>query len=236
MRMAQAGITRQWAEKMGDTETVKSLDASLAAGAKALEEHLWNGKFYDAFNEPESGKRENAFFSPMINGQYYAESAGLPGVFPKHRFDDVLKMMRTACAATATGMPPVLINHDGTLFQERKGNDAVGAGYLTGKWGYTNAQVRKIAMAFMYAGQKDFGLDLLRKNLELNCLKWGYTWDGPHACSQKADNGERSYGTDYYQNQILWGAPAALAEQDIAAPLKPGGLADRIIKAGKENP
>jgi hypothetical protein len=47
---------------------------------------------------------------------------------------------------------------------------------------------------------------------------------------------QNSYGTDYYQNQILWGAPAALAGQDIAAPLKPGGLADRIIKAGKENP
>jgi len=115
-------------------------------------------------------------------------------------------------------------------------NDAVGAGYLTGKWGYTNAQVRKIAMAFMYVDQKDFGLDLLRKNLELNSLRWGYTWDGTHACSQKADNGERSYGTDYYQNQIFWGVPAALANQDIAGPLKSCGLANRMIEAGKRTP
>lgn len=231
MRMAQAEMTRGWAKAMGDTKFVAKLDAWLKAGAEALEKHLWNGEYYDAFNEPESGRREKAFFSPMVNGQYFAESAGLPGVFPKDRFDAVLKMMRKACAATATGMPPVLINGDGTLFEEREGNDAVGAGYLTGKWGYTNAQVRKIAMAFMYAGQKDFGTELLKKNLELNFLKWGYTWDGPHAASQKADNGERSYGTDYYQNQILWGAPAALQAKDIAAPLQPGALVDRMLKA-----
>lgn len=231
MRMAQAEMTKQWAEAMGDTEFVAKLDAWLKAGAEALEKHLWNGQYYDAFNEPETGRRETAFFSPMVNGQYFAESAGLPGVFPENRFDAVLKMMRKASAATITGMPPVLINGDGTLFQEKVGNDAVGAGYLTGKWGYTNAQVRKIAMAFMYAGQKEFGTELLKKNLALNFLKWGYTWDGPHAASQKADNGERSYGTDYYQNQILWGAPAALADEDIAKPLKTGGLVDRMIKA-----
>jgi len=236
MRMAQAEMTRQWAEAMGDTEFVAKLDAWLKAGAEALEEHLWNGEYYDAFNEPESGRRESAFFSPMINGQYFAKSAGLPGVFPQDRFDGVMKMMRKACAATITGMPPTMINGDGTLFQERGDNAALGAGYLTGKWGYTNAQVRTIAMAFMYADQKEFGLELMKKNLELNSLKWGYTWDGPHAASQKADNGERSYGTDYYQNQILWGAPAALAGQDISGPLKPGGLADRMIKAGNEKP
>ena len=234
MRLAQAEMTRRWAEKMGDQEFIKELDTWLEAGAKALEEKLWNGKFYDAYNEPETGKRENAFFSPMTNGQYFAKSTGLPGVFPKDRMDKVLAMMRTASEATATGMPPVLINNDGTLFQEREGNTAAGAGYLTGKWGYTNAQVRKIAMAFMYENQRDYGLEMLKKNLALTNLKWGYIWDGPHASSQKADDGARSYGTDYYQNMVLWGAPAALAAEDIAGPLKKGALVDRIIQASAE--
>ena len=231
MRLAHATMMREWAQRMGDTEFVTKLDDWLVAGASALEQHLWNGRFYDAYNEPETGRRENAFFSAQINGQYFALSAGLPGVFPKDHFDEVLKMMRVACDATKTGMPPLLINNDGTLFQERPGNDAVGASYLTGKCGYTNPQVTKIALAFIYGGQREFGLGLLQKNLELNFLKWGYTWDGALACSQKADDGERSYGTDYYQNMILWGAPAALAGQDLGGPLQNAGLVNRIIKA-----
>lgn len=233
LRMAHAEMMRRWANTMGDTDFVKKLDAWLESGTNALEQYLWNGRFYDAYNEPESGKRDNAFFTAQINGQYYAKSTGVPGVFPKDHIDSVLRMIRTACSVTKTGMPPVLVNNDGTLFQERSGNDAEGAGYLTGLCGYTNPQVTKIAMTFMYEGQQEFGLDLLHKNLELNFLKWGYTWDGALACSQKSDDGERSYGTDYYQNMILWGAPAALAGEDISAPIKPGGLVDRILTAAR---
>jgi hypothetical protein len=31
---------------------------------------------------------------------------------------------------------------------------------------------------------------------------------------------------------MLWSVPAAMAGQDLSGPCKPGGLVDRILKAG----
>ena len=56
-----------------------------------------------------------------------------------------------------------------------------------------------------------------------------YTWDFPLVWD--IETGRRTYGSDYYQNMMLWSVPAVLAGQDLSGPCKPGGLVDRIVKA-----
>ena len=74
-------------------------------------------------------------------------------------------------------------------------------------------------------GHKDFGLELLRKNLEISYLDWGYTWDGTNCCSAGGDTGEVNYGWDYWFNWSIWTAPCSAAEQGhhrIIATRRPG--------------
>jgi hypothetical protein len=60
----------------------------------------------------------------------------------------------------------------------------------------------------------------------------GYTWDVPLVW--EVDSGKRVYGSDYYQNMMLWSVPAVMAGQDLSGPCKPGGLVDRILKAAAQ--
>jgi hypothetical protein len=49
----------------------------------------------------------------------------------------------------------------------------------------------------------------------------------------QGDSGKRTFGTDYYQNTIIWAVPAAAQNQDLKTYCSDGGLIDRMIKAGK---
>jgi len=228
-RMAHAQMMRDWAKTMDDEEFVEKMDAYLDAGAKALEQYLWTGKYYMVYNEPETGRQLDVVFTPQLNGQYYARAHGLPEVFPKKNVDLVLEMVRKACEVSPLRIPPIYVSPEAKMWSDD-------AGYLTGNFVYVNSKVYMQAMTFMYEGQKDFGLELLRRCLENYACKCAYTWDGVNVMSGVASVAEgRVGGTDYFTSMALWGVPAALTGEDISGPCKPGGLVDRIIKAGKSN-
>jgi hypothetical protein len=46
--------------------------------------------------------------------------------------------------------------------------------------------------------------------------------------------GERIYGSDYYQNLMLWALPAAIEGRDLARACCQEGLVERVLKAGKK--
>jgi uncharacterized protein (DUF608 family) len=226
-RLAAGEMMREWAEKMGDAEYARKLGATIEAGKEALEKYLWKGDHYLVYYDPKSGKKFDAFFSPQLDGQYFARIGGVPGVFPKENIEKVLAVLRDkVCKISKWGLPPVYSNPDGTMWTGQTNT------YLTGKYLYTNTQVIWIAILAMYEGHKDFGLDLLRKNLELGYCHWGYMWDGVNCCSAYGDTGEVGYGWDYWFNWSIWMAAAALAGGDFTVLLKPGGLVNRVIKAG----
>ena len=228
LRLAGAEMLREWAHAMGDSEEVTRLDALAAAGKEAMQKHLWRGDHYLIFNDTEAGQVLDAFFTPQLNGQYYAHFTGVPAVFPQENVDKVLALLRDKVSKISKlGMPPIYSMPDGSPWTTDK------TGYLTGKYIYTNHQVIWNAITFIYEGQRKFGLDLLRKNLELSYCKWGYLWDGANCCSAGGDTGEVNYGWDYWFNWSIWTAPAALLNQDVMALVKPGGLVDRVISAGK---
>ena len=89
-------------------------------------------------------------------------------------------------------------------------------------------------MTYMYAGQKEFGLELAGRVWHTMECVHGYTWDMTNFVRGDVDTGERSYGNDYFQDLMLWSMPAAIAGKDFGAPAKPGGLVDRMIRAAQD--
>jgi uncharacterized protein (DUF608 family) len=227
-RMAAAEMLREWAVKMGDTEHVKRLDARLEAGKEAMQKYLWRGDHYLVYNDPQTGKQLDAFFSAQLNGQFWARLHGVQPVFPQQNIATVLAVLRDkVCKISKLGMPPTFANPDGTVWTGEVN------GYMTGKYNWNDTQAILCALTFAYEGQRDFGLELLHKYCEINACQWGYMWDGPCSHSAFEDNGEVTYGWDYWFDACIWAAPAALANQDLSGPCKADGLVDRIIKAGK---
>ena len=83
LRLAGAEMLKAWAQAMGDSEEVAYLDTLIAAGKEAMQKYLWKGDHYLIYNDPKTGKTLDAFFSPTLNGQYFARYTGVPPVFPK---------------------------------------------------------------------------------------------------------------------------------------------------------
>ena len=82
VRMAQVQIMRRMAAAMEDDAYLARCDNWLAAGAQALEEHLWAGEYYLNFNEPETGQKSDLVFGYQLDGQWVTDWHGVNGVFP----------------------------------------------------------------------------------------------------------------------------------------------------------
>ena len=61
--------------------------------------------------------------------------------------------------------------------------------------------------------------------------KYGYTWTQPNIVS--GDTGRRIYGSDYYQNLMLWIVPAAMDGHDLQKTTAGGQLINKVLDAGK---
>jgi len=222
VRMAQVMIMRRMAETVDDVAYARQCDEWLVAGAKALEEHLWNGSYYLNFFEPETGARSDLIFGYQLDGQWVTDFHGLPGVFPLDRVATTLQTLRDANCALSQSGAVNYANPDGTPVK-------IG-GY--GTYSYFTPELYMLAMTYLYGGQREFGLELLER-CQGNLMRWGYLWDAPNTFRGDMDTGQRAFGADYYQNMMLWCVPAALTSSDLSVPLQPGGLVARMIAAGK---
>ena len=90
-----------------------------------------------------------------------------------------------------------------------------------------------LAMTYMYHGQREFGLEIAHRCWENITCTQRLTWDSPNLFRGDMDTGERNFGSDYYQNMMLWSLPAALAGQDLRGPCESGGLVARLLAAGQ---
>ncbi|MGE5222368.1 MAG: hypothetical protein ACM3PY_08025, partial [Omnitrophica WOR_2 bacterium] len=82
---------------------------------------------------------------------------------------------------------------------------------------------------YMYHGQVELGLDLAQRMVK-EIIRRGWLWDW----AVVLDGDIPRIGFDYYQNLMLWSLPAALSGGDLNAPCQPGGLVDRVLKAGSQ--
>lgn len=223
IRMAQAAIARRMAQKMGDKDYEAKCDNWLQAGAKALEEHLWAGKYYLNFNEPETGKKSDFVFGYQLDGEWITDWHGIANntVFPKNRVDVTLETIRQINDPLSESGVVNYANPDGSPAQ-------VG-GY--GPYSYFPPELMMLSMNYMYEGHKEYGTKLLYDCMYNIHCRHGYTWDSPNIMRGDQDTGERTFGSDYYQDMMLWAVPAALENQSLIGPTRPGGLVRRILEA-----
>jgi uncharacterized protein (DUF608 family) len=94
-----------------------------------------------------------------------------------------------------------------------------------------DAELLLLSFTFINAGQKERGLELARRFWENLVLRQRHAWDLPNMVEGKT--GTRHFGTDYYQNMMLWALPDALAGRSLREAQAPGGLVSRVLAAGR---
>jgi uncharacterized protein (DUF608 family) len=225
LHLAQLRIAQRMARQAGDKQFAEQCGQWIDAASKVLEEKTWLGSYYLLFSEPESGKHSDWVFGYQLDGQWVADFHGLPGVFQPERVQKTLETItRCNVALSRTGA---------TNYARADGSPVQVGGY--GTYSYFPPQVLMLAMTYMYNGQREFGLDLARRCWENIICTYGYTWDLPNIMRGDKDTGQRVWGTDYYQDMMLWSLPAAMAGQTLDAPARPGGLVDRVRRAAQRN-
>jgi uncharacterized protein (DUF608 family) len=225
LRLAELRMVERMAETMGDPEYAAQCRAWYAEGSRAMEEEMWTGSYYLNFYEKETGKRSNDIMGYQLDGEWTARYHGLEGVFRPERVLTTLDTIRRCNIALTPEMGAANFTRPDGSPLEASAKVAV-----YGPYAMFTPEVVVLAMTYLYAGQRELGLELVRKFWENVCLKQGHAWDTPNTVH--ADTGRRVFGTDYYQNMMLWALPAAITGQDIHTSCVTDGLIERVIQAG----
>jgi uncharacterized protein (DUF608 family) len=227
LRLAELRMMQRMAEAVGDGDYVECCREWFAEGSSAMEEEMWAGNYYLNFWEPSTGKRSDDVMGYQLDGEWTARYHGLPGVFQKERVLATLDTIRRCNIALTPEVGAAnFCRPDGSPLSK----DSKVAHY--GQYAMFCPEMVLLAMTYLYAGESDFGLDLARKGWESLCLKQGYMWDLPN--NIHGDTGQRVFGTDYYQNMLLWALPAAVTGVDLKTSCKTGGLIDAVMRAGEK--
>lgn len=222
VHLAQVRLAQRMAAAMNDQEFELQCRDWLDQGSRILEQEGWAGDYYLLFNDLETGKKSNIILAHQLDGEWIALFHGLAGVFRQDRVKQVLKRLeKTSLKASEFGAVVFLPPEDGSQVDWDPGYWSLKGVHPPGTF--------MLAMLYLYAGQPELGLDLTRRTVQ-EIIRRGWLWDWPVVLDGSL--GSR-VGFDYYQNLILWSLPAAVLGEDLTSPCKPGGLVDRIIKAGK---
>ena len=227
MHLAQLRMMGRMAEAMGDSAFAQQCREWLEGGSAVMEQNTWTGTHYMLYNELETGKRSDVVMACILDGEWASLFHDLPGVFQPDRVDTMLETIKSTNVAQ-TEYGSVVYSKPETSIP---GVDEFNAGYWEPSGVHPPGTFMQ-AMLYMYRGQRDFGLELARRPVE-EMVRRGFAYDWSVLFGAAID-GEIAprIGFDYYQNLILWSLPAALAGEDLNEPCKPGGLVDRVIKAG----
>ena len=224
LRLAQLAMAERMAKKMNDEAFAVHCRKWLDEGCQAMEEQMWADGYYLNFWEPETDKKSDDIMAYQLDGQWSAEFHGLPYVLRQDRVKETLATIKRCNVPHAICGAINFARPDAGLLDA----DSKVAEY--GTHDMFPPEVLILAMNYMYEDQREFGIELARRSLENIVCRQGLTWDMPNRVN--GVSGQRVFGTDYYQNLMIWSLPAAMANQDMSVPVKSGGLVDRILKAG----
>ncbi|MFN8007222.1 MAG: GH116 family glycosyl-hydrolase [Terriglobia bacterium] len=231
IHLAHLRIVQRMAEKMGDQAFVQQCQEWLKQGSTSIENKLWAGNYYLSYFEPESGKKSDLVFGFQLDGDWMCFYHGLPGVFQSDRAKTALETIRKTCMALAPYGAANFANADGTPAKSDQFM-AEGWGLDYGSFGYFPPEVFMLAATYMYQGELQTGLELAKNCLYGISVKHGDTWNQPNIVS--GQTGKVTYGSDYYQNMMLWILPAAIEKKDLSQACAQGSLVERMISAGKK--
>lgn len=229
LHLAQLRITEQMARDVGDTAFAEQCAEWIRAGVEAMDQYLWAGTYYLNYLDPATERRSDFVFGYQLDGEWTIDHHGLQAALPENRVLTVLDTIkRTNIALTKYGAVNYA-NPDGTPIRPPKAGT-----WDYGQFSYFPPEALMLAMTYMYEGDVAFGTELARRVWHNLICQQGYTWDMPNIMRGDVDTGERTFGNDYYQDMMLWALPAAMEQQDLAHPTRPGGLVARVIEAAAE--
>ena len=221
IHLANLKMTERMAEAVGDKDFAQQCRSWFEQGSHSMENKMWSGTYYLAYKDEKLGKKSDDVFAYQLDGEWMARFHGLEGVFHSDRVKTALAAIKRACIDRWKFGAVDFARPDGELAQ--------GVGY--GPNAFFVPEVYMLAMTYVYAGEREFGLELARRcaySLSVHNL---LTWNQPNLL--RADNGDLLFGSHYVQNMMLWALPAALEGKDIRTFCAQGGLVDRIIRAAK---
>jgi len=189
-----------------------------------MEKQLWTGSYYLNYFEPETGRKSELVFGYQLDGEWITRHHGLASALPEERVKRTLETIKRCNVAVTKYGAVNYANPDGTAAQVK--------GY--GAYSYFPPEALMLAMTYMYAGEREFGLKLAYRVWHNLVCSQGYTWDLPNIMRGDIDSGERTFGNDYYQDLMLWSLPAAMEGRDFSAPAKPGGLVERMLQVASK--
>ncbi len=219
IHLAQLAMAERMAQQAGDAEFARQCRSWMKAAGRSMEEKLWNGSSYLLYSEPKTGRRSDLVFGYQLDGDWMAKFHGLSGVFPPDRAKTVLETIRRLNAAITPYGAADLVALDGGQ------SEGVGFGAVT----FFVSEMSILVSTYLYAGEREFALELARRMQVALNQKWGCTWDQPNVL--RGDTGEKTLGSQLLQSMFLWIVPAAAMRQDLGKFSAPGGLVDRMLRA-----
>jgi uncharacterized protein (DUF608 family) len=218
IHLAQLAMAERMAKRVGDAEFARQCRSWIQAAGRSMES-LWNGSSYLLYSEPKTGRRSDLVFGYQLDGDWMAKFHGLAGVFPPDRAKTVLETIRRVNAAITPYGAADLVALDG------RQSEGVGFGAVT----FFVSEMSILVSTYLYAGEREFGLELARRMQVALNREWGCTWDQPNVL--RGDTGEKTLGSQLLQSMFLWIVPAAAMGQDLEGFSAPGGLVDRMVRA-----
>jgi uncharacterized protein (DUF608 family) len=214
------------AKEVGDYEFAEQCRSWFKSGSTTLENKTWLGTHYLRYTDPQTAEHSNDIFCAQLDGQMLARMHGLEDVFRPERVLATLDTIKLTCVA-ATKLGTI-------LYATPEGAPAQGGSTHISSYpaAMTFYQaVVTLGLAYMYAGQPEFGAEITRRAFHNEVCRQGLSWYGDNAFD--ASSGKFRSGSEYTIRMILWGVVAAMRGNDLAAPAQPGGFVDRVLQAAR---
>jgi len=182
-----------------------------------MENLMWNDttKSYLLMHNINTGKHDERIMANQLDAEWANAYHGLPGVFRPDRVKTVLDTVKQFC----------MVDTGAVSFSSGKGEPELTT------YGIFIPEIIILGMTYIYNGDKDTGVDVVRRMMDSSVRKNLMGWDMTNQV--RADTGARTFGTDYYQDMMLWALPTALEGKDLKAACGSGTLVNKVIEAGK---
>jgi len=226
MHLAQLRQSKRMAEKMGDLEFASRCQEWLDCGSEALEANLWTGSYYLNYWESETGKKSDLIYAYQLVGEWMTRLHGLPGVFLEERARTTLETIERVNVA--------MTKYGAAMFA-RPAGDTQGRGFeaFYGEFSMFPSETTLLAGTYMLHGKVQTGLEIAYRHWHNLICRQEYTWEMPNLVCREQDDGRATFGSDYYQNMILWMLPATMQGKPLDTFCEPGGFVNKIIQAGR---
>jgi non-lysosomal glucosylceramidase len=219
VHLANLRMAERMARAVGDVAFAEQCVEWFRQGTEVLESKTWTGEYYLLYLEEATGQRSEVIMGCQLDGQWMARFHGLEGVFR----DDRVKITLETLQRTST------FPFGAAVFRQPQEGE-----FRPGYWGNAGVHVPSsfiLAATHLYHGNREAGLDLAERTARALLIQNRASWDS--ILLFRGDDASFLWGSDYYQNMMLWCLPAAMAGTDLTGPCEPEGLVGRMLAAAQ---